>query len=275
MLYLGEDCYRYKEYKPILDALIASDDSYFDESKAREIFDSRFANLNDDKTCIYSNEDIMTNSFPSVGASRLAHFAPGAEVVMVIRNQLTVWPSWYANHGAYLKNVPRRYWRRHINFSEWLEYCFMFPTVTPVEAMNYNRFYQIFRKVYPKNTLHVLLYEELCQNPKSYYSKWAEILNIPVEDILKLLDGVSERRRSSGRKVIYERWIDKLPFGNCLSEIIFRMMPFVPKLINQGPPAVIDLPDEWIEKIKEQYRDGNAALAQTTGIDLKKYGYPI
>jgi hypothetical protein len=275
LLYLGEDCHLYREYKPILDALVSSDDSYFDDSKARQMFDSRFSNIDEDKTCIFSNEDIMTTQFPSVGAARLASLAPNADVVMVIRNQLTVWPSWYVNHGAYLKNVPQRYWRRHVSFSEWLEYCFMFPTVTPVEAMNYHRFYRIFKKAYPESKIHVLLYEELKENPLGYYSKWAEILNISVEDILRLLEGFSERSRNSQRKVLYDRWMSKLPYGNRLTELALRMMPFFPKWLNQGPSAVIDLPVGWAERIKEKYRDGNAALARITDLDLKNYGYPV
>jgi hypothetical protein len=151
----------------------------------------------------------------------------------------------------------------------------MFPAITPVEAMNYHRFYRIFKKAYPESKIHVLLYEELIENPLGYYSKWAEILNISVEDILMLLEGFSERSRNSQRKVLYDRWMGKLPYGNRLTELALRMMPFFSKWLNQGPPAVIDLPVGWAERINEQYRDGNAALARITDIDLKNYGYPV
>ena len=131
--YLGEDCEGYTELRTILDSLVADDDSHFNFETAKELFSGRFNVRNKDATCVYSNEDIMTSFLPSVCAARLKALLPDAHVVMVIRNQLSVWPSWYANHGAYLKNVPRRYWKQHVGFDEWLDYCFSFPTRTPLK----------------------------------------------------------------------------------------------------------------------------------------------
>lgn len=276
--YLGEDCEAYQELRPILDSLVADDDSHFDFDAAKQMFVNRFNTGNEDATCVYSNEDIMTSSLPSVCAARLKALLPGAQVVMVIRNQLSVWPSWYANHGAYLKNVPRRYWRKHVGLEEWLDFCFAFPRKTPVEAMNYERYFTIFEKEFSPGRIHVLLYEDLLRDAASYYKQWGDLLGISLEEILKYMAGHVERRRNTGRRMAYDRWVSRLsviPGFAASQAAVLRLLPFVNRWLDDGPPAKISLPKIWEQRVSDYYRRSNANLAKMTGLDLARYGYPL
>jgi len=276
--YLGEDCEGYAELRPLLDSLVADDDSHFDFGMAKQVFSDRFNVRSGSATCIFSNEDIMTSALPSVCASRLKELAPDAEVVMVIRNQLTTWPSWYANHGAYLKNVPRRYWRRHVGLEEWLDFCFSFPNKTPVEAMNYERFFSIFQEEYSFSRIHVLFYEDLVTAPASYYKQWSSLLGIPHQDILEYMANHVERRRNTGRRVLYDRWVSRLsaiPGFKAANSAILQLIPGVNDWLDDGPPAQIELPEVWRRKISDYYRCSNANLAKMTGLDLACHGYPL
>jgi len=275
--YLGEDCDGYEKLRPLLDSLAADDDSHFDSQAARRVFADRF-DVSGEATCIFSNEDIMTSTLPSVCASRLKVLAPEAEVVMVIRNQLTTWPSWYANHGAYLKNVPRRFWRRHVGLEEWLDFCFTFPKRTPVEAMNYERFFTIFQEHFSSSRIHVLLYEDLLTDPTSYYKQWGHLLGIPYQDVLAYMANHIERRRNTGRQMIYDRWVSKLsviPGLQTANSVMLRSVPGVKDWLDNGPPAQIKLPEVWIRQISDYYRSSNANLAKITGLDLTRHGYPL
>ena len=274
--YLGEDCEGYANLKPLLDSLVADDDSHFDFEKTKRVFCDRFYSHGVDATCVYSNEDVMTSYLPSVCAARLKKLVPDAKVVMVVRNQLTTWPSWYANHGAYLKNVPRRYWKRHVGLDEWLEYCFEFPNKTPVEAMNYERFFKIFQKEF--GYVHVLLYEELMSDPASYYKRWADLLRIPQEDVLGFVANHVERRRYSSRRVRYDRWASRLsvvPGVQALESAFRRLLPAMNRWLDDGPPANIELPEIWKQRISNYYRSSNNKLAELAGLDLDRYGYPV
>jgi len=276
--YLGEDCEGYVELKPLLDSLVADDDSHFDFEMAKRVFSDRFNVRGGESTCVYSNEDIMTSSLPSVCAARLKELAPDAQVVMVIRNQLTTWPSWYANHGAYLKNVPRRYWRRHVGLEEWLEFCFSFPKKTPAEAMNYERFLRIFEKEFSFSRMHVLLYEELVADSASYYKQWSNLLGIPHQDVLSYMADHVERRRYTSRRVFYDRWVSRLsaiPGFQASQEAMLRLLPVLNEWLDDGPPAQIELTETWKERISDYYRCSNANLAKMTGLDLARYGYPL
>jgi hypothetical protein len=276
--YLGEDCEGYAELRPILDSLVADDDSHFDFGTTKRLFDDRFGGQDGNAACVYSNEDIMTSSLPSVCASRLKVLLPGAEVVMVIRNQLSVWPSWYANHGAYLKNVPRRYWKRHVGLDEWLDFCFSFPRKTPVEAMNYERFFKIFEKEFSAERIHVLLYEDLLEDAATFFQQWAHLLEISEEDIVKYMAEHVERRRNTGRRMAYDRWVSRLsmiPGFTASQRAVLRLLPAVNRWIDDGPPAKVLLPAIWEQRVSDYYRHSNSNLAKLTGLNLARHGYPL
>ena len=70
------------------------DDLYFPYGKCVDVFQS-FKEQNLQKTLIYSDEDIMTSRFPTVCSRRLYEFFPDAEILVVVRNQMTAFPSYY------------------------------------------------------------------------------------------------------------------------------------------------------------------------------------
>lgn len=276
--YLGEDCENYDVLRNLLDSLVGDDDSYYDEDRTREMFNACLLDAEPNVARVYSNEDIMTSALPSVCAGRLKRLIPDASVVMVIRNQLTTWPSWYANHGAYLKQVPRRYWRCHVDIGEWLEYCFSFPKKTPVEAMNYERFYEMFASLYGTENIHVFMYEELVSNPQGYYGRWAELLGMPVGDILERVASHKERPRNSARRMRFDRWASRWSLfsrGAAFHSSVGRTFPPLLRWLESGPPADISLPCDWGAKICDYYRDANSRLAARTGLDLGHAGYPV
>ena len=55
----------------------------------------------------------------------------------------------------------KRFWRRYVSFDEWLEYCFNFPKINPVQAMNYLKYFQIFSKKFIEKNIIVIPYEKI------------------------------------------------------------------------------------------------------------------
>lgn len=264
--YLGEDCRNYATLRPVLETLIQKDDSYYDEAHTRDLFE-KTAVESGKSTMVFSSEDILASRHPSVCAARLGRLMPFATVVLVLRNQLTTWPSWYINHGAYLKGVPRRYWRRHVSFAEWLEYCFKFPDQTPVEAMNYYRQMEIFSRVFGGDRLKVLLYEDLIQRPTDYYGQWGTILGLPGREVEKHLQGRRERPRLSQRRYLFDRWSAAFP--------VALLKPFAESWLDGGRPAHIDIPPDWVGRIRAFYAPGNRKIEMATGLCLSRNGYPV
>ncbi len=268
LAYLGEDCPAYDACRPLLETLVQKDESYYDEPRTRDLFDKTAAKEGKG-AMVFSSEDILTSRHPSVCAARLGRLMPSATVVLVLRNQLTVWPSWYINHGAYLKGVPRRYWRRPVTFDDWLEYCFAFPDQTPVEAMNYWRHWRIFSKIFGPEKMKVLLYEDLIWSPDAYCAEWAEILGISPEEIAALIGGKRERTRHTSRRFAFDRVKSTMP-------TLYKLLePALSSWLDSGDAAQAPLPAVWEQRIREYYAPGNIAIAEAAGLSLSQHGYPL
>jgi Sulfotransferase domain len=276
--YLGEDCDGYAELRPLLESLVQDDESFFDAAATAAMFAQRFGGEGG-WARVYSNEDIMTSRLASVSAQRLKKLMPDATVVMVMRNQLTAWPSWYANHGAFLTWVPRRYWRRPVALEEWLDFCFAFPKRTPVEALNYFRFFRMFADLFGADQVNVMFYEELLENPARYYARWDELLGLPAGEAFKALHGKAERRRNSARRLAYDHWKAKatavVPGFAALESGLMKRAPTLARWIDGGVAARIELPVAWKTRIRDYYASTNSQLAELVGLDMARYGYPL
>ena len=186
VFYIGEDSKEFKNPLEINQALINFDQVAYSNTihNIEQFFKPR--NLESLKIKLFSSEDIMGSKFPSVPISRLAQLMPDAKLVVVLRNQLTAWPSWYRSHGSMLKNVPKSYWRRYVNFEDWSDYCFSFPLVSPCWAMNYWEHIKIFQNYFDKENIKIILYEDFQHKPLKFLREWAEILEISVFDLQNL-----------------------------------------------------------------------------------------
>jgi hypothetical protein len=279
LLYLGEDCDGFADHAGTLQSLVSDDDVHYREKEARDLFDA-YRQRAGDRTFLYSNEDITTSRVPALCARRLHDLMPGSEILMVIRNQLTAIPSWYANHGAYLKQVPRRYWRRFVSFDDWMDHCFTFLNYSPLDGFFYHRILGLYERLFGSARLHVLLYEDFVTDPRGFLAKVCRVLGIDPGSSMESLNGRRERRRVTMREHRYHRfrgWF--LPgTGDSLS----RFLPFAPSLKKQwlrflagGPPADGFMSDTWRRRLVELYQQDNARLARDYGLPLEEHGYPV
>jgi hypothetical protein len=274
--YLGEDCEGYSEYSSILNSLANDDDLFYSESDCVELFDS-LKKQAIDKTFVYSNEDLMTSRIPLICAKRLQVLMPEADIVLVIRNQNTAIPSFYANHGAYLKPAPPSYFRRHVLINDWIEFHTMFVKYGPLASFRYEQFESIYSTLFD-NRVHILLFEEYINDRKAFVDKLSAILKIDSKSTIQKLMGSHERRRISGRLLAYNRFRTSFFWGVEISKFI----PFGEKIkqkfeefLANGDPAKIQMSLCSLRKIHDLYSEGNSKLAKKYGLPLADYGYPL
>jgi hypothetical protein len=277
LVYLGEDCAGYENYRDTLNSLVSDDDLHFVYEEAREIFRG-FMVSRGEKTFLYSNEDIMTSRVPTQCAQRLHEFLPDAEILVIVRNQLTAIPSFYANHGAYLKMVPRRYWRRYVSFDEWMDYCTEFIKYSPLDSYFYYRILNLYASLFGKQRIHILLYEDFVNDKEGFIHDLCGILRIQEPEALRLLRGKRERRRNTKREFRYHRfrsWFLRgksfsyhLPFGAAFTRVWYDFL-------ERGAPADGFMSDYWRNKIIELYKEDNTKFAKEYHLRLKEYAYPV
>ena len=277
LVYLGEDCAGYEKYRDTLNSLVSDDDIHFSYEVAKGLF-KNFVSSCGEKTALYSNEDIMTSRVPTQCAHRLKEFLPDAEIILVIRNQLTAIPSMYANHGAYLKMVPRRYWRRYVSFDDWMDYCTTFLKYSALDGFFYHRILDLYASLFGKKKIHILLYEDFVSNKEGFINDLCRILRIEAREASKLLGGKRERRRNTSRELRYHQFRSKFLWGRSIShylpcgEALSRMWQ---NFLEKGGSANGFMSDYWRNKIIELYKEDNLKLLQDYHLSLKDYGYPV
>lgn len=277
LVYLGEDCDGYENYRDTLNSLISDDDIHFSYESARELF-KNFVSSCGEKTALYSNEDIMTSRVPTQCAHRLKEFLPDAKIMVIIRNQLTAIPSMYANHGAYLKMVPRRYWRRYVSFDDWMNYCTTFIKYSALDSYFYHRILDVYASLFGKKRVHVLFYEDFVNKEEGFINDLSGILRIEAREASKLLRGKRERRRNTSRELRYHQFRSLFLWGRSIRQYL----PYGEALgrkwenfLEKGGPANGLMSDYWRNKIIELYKEDNLKLSEDYHLPLKDYGYPV
>ncbi len=271
--YRGEDGPGWTEQAPLFTALVEEDDLY----APLDAIAAAFAEMRAEaagRVMVYSNEDISRSPLPTVCADRLARLLPEATVVLVVREQRQAIASWYVNHGAYLKGVPRRYWRRFVGFDEWMEHCLRFPRMGPLRGFDYDALVALYAARFSR--VEVLIYEELLTDPAAYAGRWGALLGVERAVVERALGGPRERRRYSRRLHNWSRirsaWPALMPAsgaaGGGLDSLWLRWL--------EGGPAMRDwMTPAWQARIAERYADGNRRLADRVGLDLQRYGYAL
>lgn len=275
--YLGEDCVGFETYKNMLNSLVSDDDVHYCSKAVQELF-SRFADAGEKKVFIYSNEDIMTSRLPTQCAKRLYELLPDAEILVVLRNQLTAIPSIYVNHGAYLKMVPRSFWRQYVSFDDWMAYCTEFIRYSYLDSFFYHRILNLYASLFGKDKIHILFYEEFTKTPHILIEKLCNILKIDSPEAIKLLEGKRERQRNTMRMFRYHKFrssflwgvplMQYVPFGEYFSKLWWAFL-------KNGEPASGFMTDFWKKQIVDLYKTDNTKLAQEYNLPLKDYGYPL
>ena len=279
LLYLGEDCEGYDDHAETLNSLISDDDVHYKEQEARDLFGS-FKDRAGARTFLYSNEDITTSRVPTQCAQRLSGLMPGSEILLVIRNQLTAIPSWYANHGAFLKQVPRRYWKRFVSFDDWMDHCFSFMNYSPLDGFFYHRTLDLYARLFGRERVHVLFYEDFIEDPRGFVGKLCGVLNIDLEASMKQVAGRRERGRQTMRQYRYQRfrgWFlpgtggstgRSAPLGASFGRLWSGFLA-------GGRPAGGFMNDGWRRRLVQLYQEDNSRLAEEYDLPLKDYGYPV
>jgi hypothetical protein len=275
LVYIGEDCDDYAVHQDTILSLISDDDIYFKAREAEDLF-NRKKEVAGDKTLLFSSEDIMTSHIPALCAKRLSGYLPDAEILLVVRNQLTAVSSMYANHGAYLRNVPRRYWKRFVSFDEWMDHSTNFIKYSLIGSYFYHRILCGFTQYFDRKKVKILFYEDFISNPSDFIKALCAILCIDADEAIQLVSSRRERTRNTMRQWRYHRFCDHFGGRDIIQFIPGATLKRMAKnYIQSGPPAEGFMSDAWRKRVMELYQEDNAKLMNEYGLDLKKHGYPL
>lgn len=274
--YLGEDGDGYAEYAPLVNSLVNDDDLFYPAAACAELFGRNAAQAGD-RVFLYSNEDVMTSRIPLICAKRLQALMPDAEVVLVMRNQQTAVPSFYASHGTFLKPAPPSYFRRHVTLDDWIAFQTIFGKYGALASFRYDQFESIYSSLFG-GRVHILLFEEFVGDRRAFVERLSAILRIDAEAAMLALKSSHERRRFTCRMLAYNRFRTSFFWGTEFT----KFLPFGSKLarifddfLNGGAPAKVRVSSSTRQNIHDLYCEGNSRLAEKYDLPLAHYGYPM
>lgn len=275
--YIGEDGEGYASYVDLVNSMVADDDLYYPAAECAEFFRAH-REAEPERTLVYSNEDVMTSRIPKICATRLHQHLPDADILLVIRNQYTAVPSFYANHGAFLKPAPPSYFRRHVSLEDWVAFETMFSKYGPLASFRYDRLASMYGELFGRERVHVLLFEEFIEDRASFMRKLSTLLEVDADEAIRLVQGSHERKRNTGRMLAYNKFRTGFLWGRDLTAWLplgSALTRWSESYLKGGGAAKIALTAEFKHKVHALYSQDNARLANQFDLPLGQYGYPL
>jgi hypothetical protein len=236
--------------------------------------------IGDNDKVIISSEG-FANNFADRGlmAKRLNKLFPDAKILVVIRNQVDALLSMYAflvcQRG---ENVNVSYGRPSVaSFEKWILEQELFIGRSFITTLKYSEFIAEYQRLFGKENVTVLLFEELVNSPATFFEKIADYLD--VDDIKKKTDTSVPKRnpKPTNRRLLYYKFRNRFPNIMLSKYIPSIALKWWRNYLNNGSSKrrFDELPVEMQKRLKLMYREDNRMLQKLLDVNLDKYGYEI
>lgn len=250
-------------YSEAFQHLLYQDDSLFNTSAFAQIADkirSHDAILSNE---LFVGQSVYLNSTTrSRTARRLKHFFPDAEIVLLLRNQVSLLQSLYAI-GVYsgYTSKPEGF-IRFPDIESTVENP-MYPTFTEVEnteSYKYSSLIELYQSLFTK--VHTSLFEDFKANPAAFTERLCDKLNLKktiIQTPEKLVNKSLSARQIRLNRTLnqFKPLLSKSRFGSWLFGVKLRFIEH-----QMGGEKPFRFSPDLTEKIKHTYRDENRKLAE-------------
>jgi hypothetical protein len=219
---------------------------------------------------LLSREDFSNwRRWPMV-AERLHDILPDARIVVCVRDQATMIPSFYSQH---LKGGGFRSFRR------WL-------ATFPLDTFEYDRLVRRYQELFGADAVRVLAFEQLVEDPDGFVAHLCDTIApgsppVPDADVHSVNRGLAPPSRWAFR--LANRMFRRseanahppLPAGpvwRAIESAVRRADPVLfPRMGRTGARADREL----VEELLPRFGPSNSRLQALTGLDLAGYGYAM
>jgi hypothetical protein len=269
----------------------------YDGRDLKRRVDARLAELGATTVTLLSEEGLTSAGGVDRGliASRLHDLFGDADIVITIRNQLTCLPSLFLHHMR-KGTLPVQ------SFDDWVQAGLGSERSSGaaddwmIRQHDYFALYDLYRRMFPKSRISVLLYEQMLSKDAPFVAQLAGILGTDKDDIERLLNGAGRENvgytaEAVGAFTIYrrlkraygrmrQRWMPWLELRR-QAPIVVSGVEFMRNLAisrlnrnkDAGNPA--RMRDATREVLVRYFAPGNRKLAEACELPLSDYGYPL
>lgn len=193
----------------------------------------------------------------------IVDMAGPVKVVIVVRHQVRLIESLYLQKANSANFLDPEAWLT--SQPEWFAYGFRFAEIA-----------EAWGRVVGRENVGVFVFEELAGNAPAFGKRLCEFIGIDAEVGVPMLINQHENVRKSDRTQAYAKirsaFFPQVSFGKILpAPIRNRWRGY----LESGQRAKVELPADWLDRIKIYYRTDNRRLAAEFGLPLESYGYPL
>jgi len=278
ILYLGKP-YGDTDLKAMINRLVMQESTVYHSDSLKEYIKKHLANEpgQEKKVFLISDETYVSAAKvrdKGVVAHRLKELFAEAKILVTIRNQMDAVKSGYIGGGRILGNVPKKYKNKIISFKEWLEISGKMYHGDFVRNVVYFDTIDYYARLFGKENICVLLFEDLVKNPHEFTRKLSLFLDIDFETSWDLIQNAHENKRISQADFQIETLRSKLGFiGNVT--LIVKLMNGLGEIWGTSKRSDVDIPGEWYQPLWNLYKEGNRKLVENYRLPLENYGYPL
>jgi hypothetical protein len=266
---------------------------FFDKFLENDIRDLEYhKKISDDenKAFVLSNDHLSLLVAPEWSIQKLKDLFPDGKIIITLRRQQDIIKSLYKYKGCLLRYVPRKYQNSYVSFNEWFDYAYFNYNnrgghkardwvADYLRIIDFKRMLNFYGNIFGFNNIHVLLYEELRNNPELFYRKLLNILGVEggTDCISSFQNKIINKSQSTAR-LQYISLKSKL-FGNYLFSEHIPGARYISKLIHnvldKYNSTSIDINDEQRKILVDIYGKGNKEISNKFGLHLEDYGYYV
>jgi hypothetical protein len=266
-----------KEFQDAMTSIAMHDSIDFSYQEVKEKIESAISGVDKKFDKMILSWEAFSNNVADRGAiaERLNHLFPDASILIVIRNQLDSLQSMYSFLVQQLgKNINLSYGRPSIeSFEKWVVEQEEFPHRSYLRTLKYYELIKEYQRLFGKEKVTVVLFEELVASPRTFFDKIHNFLN--ASGNLPSV-GKSNKGPTKNQMIFYKL---KARFPNLrLSRYFPRFVIALGKKIllnSTGNRTKEELPAEVQARLLNLYRGGNQKLQEELKMDLAKYGYIV
>jgi len=224
-----------------------------------------------EKILLWSWESLMENNhdIQRKRAENLKAVVGQAKITACLRHPVSLLKSLHIQllrRDNLQKYARRGKPHRFESIEHWMARGWKRPGHPPNAHLEYAQTLQVFADVFGKDSIHILLFEQLVENQNQFVRDFCNILGIDPErgefDRLKALN-------RSPLKAIRFCFSDRAERANMLG-----INPCVDSLVD-GQKVQIEMSEKWLKKIYDKTRAGNRMIQEQWNVPLDQYGYPV
>lgn len=286
---------RYNLLRPLIRGLEAGNNSSKPLSSDRKINEEQFDQANFSVENLGKVSKFLNNKIPNVlsdeailipnvslhgfksTANRLRKIFPSSEVkiIVTLRSQSTLIPSFYAEKYKYLYqdpdyNSPEKAFFHNKELKSGVEL---------IDIFNFYEVAKTYADVFGKDNISFLFYEKLLEDSNYYRNQFIELLDIDFPNVeTEKQKPENYRIKSKTKTGEYQIMVErKFPFSSKRVKRLVQALPFGPQLLNKKI-TVPNFTKEQIQIIRNNFAKSNEQLAMEYSLDIEfmqKHNYLI